>query len=176
MRIDTLLTYLRLHYLLWKKKVPEHRIGKSLAVKPGLRLYIGKRCKTFVLGDQVKINRNVDMEVGQALTIGSGSVIGVGSFLQADGEIRIGNGVLLAPHVKIFSTTHAYGKAGEIHTPLIKGSVVIEDNVWIGAGAVIALNVRIGRNSVIGANAFVNHDIPENSVAAGIPARVIKTF
>ena len=57
-----------------------------------------------------------------------------------------------------------------------KGSVVIEDNVWIGAGAVIALNVRIGRNSVIGANAFVNHDIPENSVAAGIPARVIKSF
>lgn len=116
------------------------------------------------------------MEVGQALTIGSGSVIGVGTFLQADGEIRIGDGVLLAPHVKVFSTTHAYGKDGEIHAPLTKGRVIIEDNVWVGAGAVIALNVRIGRNSVIGANAFVNHDIPENSVAAGIPARVIKTF
>lgn len=176
MRIDTLFTYLRLHYLLWKKKVPEYRIGKSLAVKPGLRLYIGKRCKTFVIGDQVKINRNVDMEVGQALTVGSGSVIGVGSFLQADGEIRIGNGVLLAPHVKVFSTTHAYGRDGEIHTPLIKGSVIIEDNVWIGAGAVIALNVRIGKNSIIGANSFVNCNIPSNSVAGGCPARIIKTF
>lgn len=162
--------------MLWKKKVPTRRIGKSLAVKPSLRLYISKSCKTFVIGDQVKINRNVDIEVGQSLTIGSGSVLGVGSFLQAGGEIKIGNGVLLAPHVKIFSTTHAYGKDGEIHTPLIKGIVIIEDNVWIGAGAVIALNVKIGRNSVIGANAFVNRDIPENSVAAGIPARIIKTF
>lgn len=156
--------------------MPTRRIGRSLAIKPGLRLYIGKRCKTFVIGDRVKINRNVDIEAGQTLTIGSGSVLGVGSFLQADGEIRIGNGVLLAPYVKIFSTTHSYGKDGEIHTPLIKGSVIIEDNVWIGAGAVIALNVRIGRNSVIGANAFVNCDIPENSVAAGLPARVIKSF
>ncbi|MES2720061.1 MAG: acyltransferase [Pseudomonadota bacterium] len=176
MRIDTLISYLRLHYLLWKKRVPEQYLGKRLSIKPGLRLYVGKKCRAFVIHDDVKINRNVDMEVGQALSIGAGSVIGVGCFLQADGEIRIGTGVLLAPQVKIFSTSHTYGREGEIHNPLIKGSVIIEDNVWVGAGTVIALNVRIGRNAVIGANSFVNRDIPENVVAVGTPARVIRAF
>ena len=51
---------------------------------------------------------------------------------------------------------------------------VIEDNVMIGAGAVILGNVRIGKNSIIGANSVVNHDVEMNTVVAGIPARVIK--
>ena len=51
---------------------------------------------------------------------------------------------------------------------------VIEDNVMIGAGAVILGNVRIGKNSIIGANSVVNHDVEMNTVVAGIRARVIK--
>jgi len=57
-----------------------------------------------------------------------------------------------------------------------KGPVIIEDNVWIGEGVAIMPNLTIGKNSIIGANSVVTSTIPPNSVAAGIPARVIKTL
>ena len=54
--------------------------------------------------------------------------------------------------------------------------VIIEDNVWVCLAAIILKGVRIGRNSVVGAGAVVSNDVPENSVVAGNPARVVKTF
>jgi len=54
------------------------------------------------------------------------------------------------------------------------GSVVLEDNVWLGDSVIVCKGVRIGRNSVIGAGAVVTSDIPPNVVAAGNPARVVK--
>lgn len=53
---------------------------------------------------------------------------------------------------------------------------IIEDNVMIGAGAVILGDIKIGRNSIIGANSVVTHDVEPNSVVAGVPAKVIKTL
>jgi acetyltransferase-like isoleucine patch superfamily enzyme len=55
-----------------------------------------------------------------------------------------------------------------------KGPVIIGDNVWVGEGVAILPNVTIGRNCIIGTNSVVTKSIPENSVAAGIPAKVIK--
>lgn len=52
--------------------------------------------------------------------------------------------------------------------------IVIEDNVFLGAGAIVRKGVRIGRNSVIGMNSMVTHDIPANVVAVGTPCKVIK--
>lgn len=56
------------------------------------------------------------------------------------------------------------------------GCIQIEDNVFIGSGTQILSNVRIGKNVIIGAGSLINHDIPDNSVAAGVPARVICTL
>ena len=56
------------------------------------------------------------------------------------------------------------------------GPVIIEDGVWIGDKVTILPNVRIGKNAVIGANSVVTKDIPENCVAGGIPAKIIKTI
>jgi acetyltransferase-like isoleucine patch superfamily enzyme len=56
------------------------------------------------------------------------------------------------------------------------GKIVIEDNVFVGARAVILNGTRIGKNSIIGAGSIVTHDIPENSVAAGNPCKVIMTL
>jgi maltose O-acetyltransferase len=52
--------------------------------------------------------------------------------------------------------------------------IVIEDNVWIGAGVHIMGGVTIGRNSVIGAGSVVTKDVPENVIAAGVPCKVIR--
>jgi acetyltransferase-like isoleucine patch superfamily enzyme len=59
--------------------------------------------------------------------------------------------------------------------PLIsKGEVVIGDNVWIGEGAMILPNVHIGEHAIIAANSVVTKDIPAYSIAAGVPAKIIK--
>ena len=56
------------------------------------------------------------------------------------------------------------------------GNITIEDNCWIAANVTILNNVRIGNGSVIGAGAVVTKNIPKNSIAVGVPAKVIKTI
>jgi serine O-acetyltransferase len=80
-------------------------------------------------------------------------------------DARIGNNVRIWQQV----TLGSHGKPGEKWA-----YPVVEDNVKIFAGAKIIGNVRIGKNSVIGANAVVIKDVPPDSVAVGVPAKVIK--
>lgn len=84
--------------------------------------------------------------------------------------IEIGDNVTLAPRVHILCHD-ASTKTFLNYTKI--GRVTIGDNVFIGAESVVLPNVRIGNNVVIGANSTVTHDIPDNSVAVGSPARVI---
>lgn len=88
-------------------------------------------------------------------------------------HITIGKNVTIAPRASIFahdaSTQRFLGYA-------FIGNVIIEDNVFIGAGAIILPNVRIGKNSIIGAGAVVSRDIPTDSIAVGNPAKVVNTI
>ncbi|MFC7531695.1 sugar O-acetyltransferase [Actinoplanes sp. GCM10030250] len=91
-----------------------------------------------------------------------------------DVEIRIGNGVMIAPSVTLTTTGHP------IHPDLredfrrFSEPIVIEDRVWIGSNAVVLPGVRIGYGSVIGAGSVVTHDIPAMTVAVGVPCRVVR--
>ncbi len=84
--------------------------------------------------------------------------------------IEIGDNVTIAPRVHILC--HDASTKGFIGYTKI-GRVTIGDNVFIGAESVVLPNVTIGNNVIIGANSTVTHDIPDNSVAVGSPARVI---
>jgi maltose O-acetyltransferase len=86
-------------------------------------------------------------------------------------HITIGNNVGFAPGVKVLAHDGSIKKYLG-YTRI--GKVVIEDNVFIGAGSVVLPNVRIGANSIIGAGSVVSRDIPANVVAAGNPIKVIK--
>lgn len=88
--------------------------------------------------------------------------------------ITIGDRVFLAPDVKIFSATHPID-------PVIRGEkyeyglpITIGNDVWIGGGSIINPGVRIGNNVVIGSGSVVTKDIPDNSIAAGNPAKVLR--
>jgi acetyltransferase-like isoleucine patch superfamily enzyme len=89
--------------------------------------------------------------------------------------IEIGDHVLISPGVKLSSSTNYYEPNWEIwKNPHVGGKVIIEDNVHIGTNTTILPNLRIGEGSVIGAGAVVTKDIPGDSIAVGVPARVIK--
>ena len=116
------------------------------------------------------------------LTIGNNCNIGEHSHVTAINNITIGNNVLTGPRVLITDNAHGDSETSILDKaptarPLIsKGGVIIEDNVWIGEGAMIMPGVRVGKGSIIAANSVVTKDIPAYSVAAGTPAKIIKTM
>lgn len=97
-------------------------------------------------------------------------------------KITIGDNCLFAS--RIYISDHNHGdttaemlKITPVKRPIMsKGEIVIHENVWVGEGAAILGGVTIGKNSIIATNAVVNKDVPENSVVAGVPAKVIKTI
>lgn len=100
------------------------------------------------------------------------------------GLIRLGNNVRVASDVRFVTHDITHGminrlpearRGGRTAKETI-GCISIGDNVFIGTNTTILYNVRIGSNVVIGAGSLVNRDIPDNSVAAGVPAKVIGTF
>lgn len=102
--------------------------------------------------------------IGMGARIGKGSVLGYGGIgVVIHHRVVIGNNVSIGQNVTIGGTSKKY------EVP------VIGDNTQLSAGAVIVGPVNVGANCVIGANAVVVNDIPDNSVAVGIPAKVIKS-
>ena len=112
------------------------------------------------------------IRVGQRCFIGERSVI------RGQGGVQIGNDVLLAPHVQILAIDHVVATSRvPIMDQGIRGEgIVIEDGAWLGAGSIITDGVRVGRNAVVGAGAVVTHDVPDGTVAVGVPARVVRSI
>jgi galactoside O-acetyltransferase len=93
-----------------------------------------------------------------------------------DVEIRIGDGVMIAPGVTLTTTGHPIHPELREDFRRFSEPIVIEDRVWIGSNAVVLPGVRIGYGSVIGAGSVVTRDIPPMSVAVGVPCRVVRPF
>jgi acetyltransferase-like isoleucine patch superfamily enzyme len=112
------------------------------------------------------------------LVIGDGTVIGFFNHITCVNHVETGKKVLTAERVHISDNGHGFENPSLpiMDQPVVsKGPVFIGEGTWLGEN-VSVLSCRIGRNCVIGANAVVTRDIPDFSVAVGIPARVIKQF
>lgn len=110
------------------------------------------------------------------ISIGSNCFIGEFNVVRGQGGVRIGNGVYTGPMVQIVAVNHVYQ---DPHRPIREQGItaqgiVIEDDVWIGAGATVVDGVTIGQGSVIGAGAVVTSNIPPFSIAVGTPAKPIR--
>ncbi|MBT1707924.1 sugar O-acetyltransferase [Fulvivirgaceae bacterium PWU5] len=95
------------------------------------------------------------------------------SFLDMGG-ITIEDDVLIGPKVSLITENHPADPSKRKFLDL--KPIVIQKNVWIGAGAVILPGVTVGENSIVAAGAVVNKDVPANAVVGGVPARLLKTI
>lgn len=90
-------------------------------------------------------------------------------------KIRIGNYTGLGPGTMIFSSNHQFAPGVPYHQqPWTEKDVTIGDDVWIGAGTIVLPGVTIGRETVVAAGSVVTRDIPPNSIAAGVPAKILR--
>lgn len=113
------------------------------------------------------------------VTIGTDCYIGAGLSILAGANISIGNSVLIASEVFIGSENHGMNPESEspyMDQPLVCKPVIISDDCWIGEKVCILPGVSIGKKCVIGAGSVVTKDIPDFSIAAGNPAKVIKQW
>ncbi|MEZ2443417.1 DapH/DapD/GlmU-related protein [Chitinophaga sp. RCC_12] len=95
------------------------------------------------------------------------------SFLDMGG-ITLEDHVLIGPKVNLITENHPLNPADR--RSMLCKPILIKRNAWIGAGATILPGVTIGENAVVAAGAVVSRDVPDNTVAGGIPARLIKTI
>lgn len=109
------------------------------------------------------------------IKIGNNVHLAYGVIIISYDSINIGDDVLIGEYTSIRDHDHNFKKGKLIREQeLTTSPIVIEKNVWIGRGCTILKGVTIKTGSVIGANSLVNDDIPEYSVAAGTPAKIIK--
>lgn len=114
------------------------------------------------------------VDYGSYITVGSGTFANYGLTALDVAPITIGNDVQIGPNVQLLTPTHPLDAEQRRAKLEAAEPIVIEDNVWLGGGAIVLPGVTIGANSVIGAGAVVTKDVPANVVAVGNPAKVIR--
>lgn len=145
--------------------------------------------RNIVLGNRVKISDystistwECDTSNQPMIIIGENSEIGSFAHITAMNKIEIGKNVLMGKYVTITDNSHGKNSIKEIAIPPVKrtlfskGSVLIEDNVWIGDKVTVLPSVHIGYGAIIGANTVVTKDVPKNAIVCGNPMRVINTI
>jgi acetyltransferase-like isoleucine patch superfamily enzyme len=112
---------------------------------------------------------------GRAIRVGRKVFINQCCTIYDMGGVTIGDLVMIGPNVNIITAGHGM-KPAERRAYVEAKPIVIAKNVWIAAAATILGGVTIGENTVIGAGAVVTKDVPPNSFAAGVPAKVIRAL
>lgn len=146
-----------------------------------------RRILMYVVKTQFKsIGKNVIFnpfdKIGyKNVSIGNDVFIGPGAtFSASKSHITIGNKVMFGPNVTIMGGDHNYSVLGkymfDVKVKKIDDDqpIIVKDDVWIGAGAIILKGVTVGQGSIVAAGSIVKKDVQEYSIVAGIPAKHIK--
>lgn len=159
-------------------------VGKNLTVHGGLPYVYGDL--RITLGDDVTMSAHTSLVATKVydapqLNVGHRSYIGFGVVISAGREVTIGDRVHLADRVFICDNPgHPIdAKRRAEHQPVDRDQVRpvrIEDDVWVGTGAIILPGVHVGRGAVVGAGAVVTRDVAAGTVVAGNPARPVRTL
>ncbi|MGQ9618256.1 MAG: DapH/DapD/GlmU-related protein [Candidatus Aminicenantia bacterium] len=184
----------KIFYPLLFKKVGENCFfGKNITLRQPHKIVLGDNCiiddfcvldgkshhdTSIVIGNNVFINRNTVLSSHfEKIEVGDNTDIGPNCLIQAGGPIKIGRNVITSAYCYFVASTR---KIERINVPVIaqgtysKG-IEIGDNCYLGAFVMVNDGVKIGRDSVIGAGSIVLKDIPEFTVAYGIPAKPVRS-
>nr|WP_288193368.1 sugar O-acetyltransferase [uncultured Methanobrevibacter sp.] len=126
------------------------------------------------IGDKVEIMRPFQCDNCKNITIGNNFTGNYNLVILDCNKVTIGDNVMIGPNTLITSVGHPISPKGRREHLGVTDPVTIGNDVWIGGNVTILPGVTIGDNVVIGAGAVVTKDIPDNSLAVGVPARVIK--
>lgn len=110
------------------------------------------------------------------LTIGKGSFINRGVFIDSHSPVTLGSGVYVGPQVTFATSTHRVGPSTQRAGEFYREPITVGDGVWIGARATILPGVKIGEGSIIAAGSVVTKDCDPNSLYGGVPAAFLKTI
>jgi acetyltransferase-like isoleucine patch superfamily enzyme len=110
------------------------------------------------------------------IKIGKDSLVGEYSVIRGQGGVTIGDRVFTSPFTQILAVNHVFNDPNRpfVDQGITAEGIVIEDDVWLGAGAIVTDGVRVGKGSVVAAGAVVTKDVLPYTVVAGVPARQIK--
>jgi acetyltransferase-like isoleucine patch superfamily enzyme len=153
-------------------------LGKNIFIGDNVIIFQDTGGGPVTLGDRVHFygDTYIQTGVGGSITIGDNVYIQPGcQFSAYKGIIRIGSDVQIAPRCAFYPYDHGFSLGNLISKqPLeTKGGIIIDDDAWLGYGVIVLDGVRIGKGAVVGAGSVVTRDIPDDSIAAGVPARVI---
>ncbi len=133
-----------------------------------LKSLLGRTENNFLIESPFHCDYGYNIEIGENFYSNVNLVILDGA------KVTIGSNVFIAPNVGLYTAGHPMDVERRNQGLEYAWPIIIGDNVWIGAGVSILPGVRIGRGSVIGAGSIVRHDVPESTLVAGNPARVIR--
>lgn len=110
------------------------------------------------------------------IVIGDDALIGEYTVIRGQGGVTIGDRVYTSPFTQILAVNHVYTNTSKpiIDQGITAQGIVVEDDVWIGAGAILTDGIRVGHGSVVAAGAVVTEDVPAHKVVAGVPAKIIQ--
>ncbi len=168
-------------------------IGRSVTIRHPRKIHIesgvaiddyavldakGEDNNGIFVGERTLVGRNTVLSCKNGdIHIGRNTNIAMGCFIQSGSKVSIGNKVLFGAYCYVIGGGDHVATRTDIpiidQGQTIKG-VTIEDNVWLGADVKVIDGVTVGRDSILGAGAVVTQDVTEFSIAAGVPARIIR--
>jgi acetyltransferase-like isoleucine patch superfamily enzyme len=157
------------------------RLGRGTYLDEGVYLHA---CPQGIeIGENSLIMHHAELHVYNfrnlphaGIKVGRDSLIGEFNVLRGQGGITIGDRVYSSPFVQLVAVNHVFSDPGRsfVEQGITAQGIVVEDDVWIGAGAIITDGVRIGRGAVIAAGAVVTQDVAPHTIVAGVPARQVR--
>lgn len=112
------------------------------------------------------------------IQIGRDSLVGEYSVIRGQGGVKIGDRVYTSPFTQIIAVNHVFTDPDRpfVEQGITAEGIIIEDDVWLGAGAIITDGVRVGKGAVVAAGAVVTRDVLPHTVVGGVPAKLLKTI
>jgi acetyltransferase-like isoleucine patch superfamily enzyme len=145
-----------------------HACPRGIEIGPG----------TIVMHGAILHVYNFRNMLQSGIKIGRDSLIGEYSVIRGQGGVQIGDRVYTSPFTQIIAVNHVFDDPSRpfVEQGITAEGIVIEDDVWLGAGAIITDGVRVGKGAVVAAGAVVTKDVPPHTVVGGVPAKQIKTI